>query len=450
MKRTMTFNFLQENIEKFFEQEQEITSLIEEFKNLMNNYSSLFSNKSAYEYILKKIHLIETDKITEMFPLAKIKEDHLAISLSSKNCPEIFSFLTANSRGLGLTILTQNSYIREYCLLFNLKGETSLISYFENGESLIYNTINEGDALFVDLPLVLNGILEDTEFPARKKLLEKTVKDNPRSTLTNIYHYTKTHNKEISGLKEKLLELGEFIEKVDVHIYRHSWQEGPVNKIKNGFLFTSGQRGIPYQILKEEEAKPYIGLDFKSGRIYFYKFIKCAEYFPIKIISKNNIFEPVFLSHAAFKLKTAEEKSLRDATIVFDKKDFLTLPEKVEEIISEEKKSRDLSEWDRLQSNLVMSLEISKMPRDWFEALSEKDLEKYKKNIATALNKNLNDVLSSVKDTIGFILSENALGKQEKDNKKMKKFCEVLNKKYEEIANVLAKIYEKEILLKVL
>jgi hypothetical protein len=353
---------------------------------------------------------------------------------------------------MGLATKTNKNSGKEYCVLFDQDGNIFLVALSNTGKSEIYSFYSSSNILLLDLPLILAGIIFEPGVTKAKTILEELVAKNPISTIANIYAYVKEHKKEILELAPKIEDLSKTI---SYSILREERKNSEVKKISKAFMLERSNLAIPYLLDKIEDS-PVLKLDINSDKILSYRYQKFGSAFPVLLVPNGDKVSPYFLDEKLFKKIFEGNEKNNFATILENPKGLLSLEEKIQELCQNAEKIEELRYYNFDKEIDYPKTEFFEFPPGTLNSfdqfyLSKKNLKEAaktaEKNVKKELTENVTLVISAFDENLKKISKDNPLALQEKLLASQKRTNKQCKRKIAEISKILAKIYQREILL---
>jgi len=419
MAQEINIQALETKILLFFEQFNRKLKLIKDYEAIKKSYYALFSDNSAYDYILERAKITKenTRLAIKLLPLTDLTTFNTSIFMPAKACPAFFHFertaakstKDANPRevnGLGLNLRqTAARPEKEFCLLFDELGNFSLLAYLEDRTTKVYSFLDLDKVLFLNLPLLLQGLVNSQNFVKEKLLLETIAQKNPISLLASLYTFVVEQPAFLPSLSKTLL-------KFNRKILATNYQFEPTSLFRESFLETTKEflveaqtNVVPYSLFMEKN-KISLRLNFRSTYMAKRYFSQYGETFPIYVLFEGLQVKPYFIRHQAFRDKIT--------------KGFL-------------KQKPSLT----LEGGNLCTLE-------------EKTAEEESKTTASTLNENVKLVLATLAAQMEKSLTSRMEIEQEIELAKILKIVETCKKTSEELVRLFEEIYKKEILLELL
>jgi hypothetical protein len=319
----------------FLEQLNKRLKLIKDYERIKKSYDSLFSSNSAYDHLLEKAKITNQDPTLaiSLLPLTNPDTFNSSIFISANACPAIFHLKQAsgNINNLGLSLKREDiSQEKEFCLLFDELGNSSLIVYLENRDIEIYSFFDFENVLFLNLPLVLYGIINSKNFVKEKLFLEEIAKKNPVSTLANLYSFLREKSEALPLLSQALLKFNRKILATNRQFGKNVLFQEAFFQTSKEFLVESQANGIPYSLIREKE-KIIFKLNFRSKYMAKRYFSQYGEAFPLYILLEGAETKAYFISHQAFVTKITKGFLKQKPSLALDGGNLLTLEEKMAE-----------------------------------------------------------------------------------------------------------------------
>ena len=430
----------------------------EQLKTTLADFDTLFSNKNAYRHILKTAHLLsDDDRHIQILPLQDPSTFRLSFFVPAVACSPLFKeYLAFNAIANNFGLAEGKVKVEaEYCLLLDMKGETTAIIYHKNKKLDAYNFCNNFEILVLDLPLIMYGLINGDKAASTKLALATLAEKNPVSTFANIFSYIKANGKELAALPKKLNLLEKEIAALFLNLENNRTDNSFIgNNIRKEFAYAARVHLPPYTINLEAGEMSIKATNTKEN-LTDYNFRNYEEVFPAVINIKCNRLTPYFLKNEFFH-NEAKGKKLGEKLYCLKKnKGLIPLAEKIEELCALEQAKTQAS-YDNLddlykeygQNIARAKLKNGRLPEK-FRLSSPDDAEAkaFKKKITEQLNKNLALVLVTLEKHIAYCSNEALFLKQEKFLLKIQNTVLSCKKRSEVIAGTLGKIYKNEIVL---
>lgn len=431
----------------------------EQLKTTLADFDTLFSNKNAYRHILKTAHLLsDDDRHIQILPLQDPSTFRLSFFVPATACSPLFKeYLAFNARANNFGLAEGKVNVEaEYCLLLDMKGETTAIIYHKDKKIDAYNFCNNFEILVLDLPLIMYGLINGTKAASTKLALATLAEKNPVSTFANIFSYIKENGKALAALPKKLNLLEKEIAALFLNLENNRTDNSFIgNNIRKEFGYTARVHLPPYTISLEAGEVSIKATNTKEN-LTDYNFRNYEEVFPAVITIKGNSCTPYFLRNGFFR-NEAKGKKLGEKLYCLKKnKGLIPLAEKIEELCSlEQEKMQDSfenSEYDVYKAYgkciTQARLKNERMPENFiFPTIDDHEAKAFRKITTERLNKNLELVLATLEKHIAYCSKEALFLKQEKFLLKTQTTVLSCKKRAEEIAGMLGKIYKNEIVL---
>lgn len=457
--KNIVYPELENKLLSFFRLIDRSSEFAKNLKNTLDSFDSLFSNKNAYQHILKKAHILsEYDEKIQVLHLQDPSTFQLSLFVSAENCPTIFHEIldfNYNSNNFGLALRKVNVE-EEYCLLLDMTGEMTAMIYYKDKKIDVYNFYSNFNILTLDLPLIMYGLINGVNSFSTKLALEAIIKKNPVSTLANVFAYIRANSKEISELPKKLNLLAKridtFLQKIKSSTTENHFLS---NNIRKEFGVGAGVHLPPYAI-SLENGEVSIKTKYAKENVTAYNFKNYEEAFPAVITIKGGKFTPYFLRNEFFHDEGKVKKLGENLYCLKKNKGLIPLDKKIEELCSlEQEKIDSFENWqdggykEYAHYILAAKLKNEMIPEKFiFPAPKKKETKAFKKAITRDLNRNINLVLATLEKHVDYCSNETLFLKQEKFLLKAQKLVLGCKKISEEIAGTLGKIYKNEIVLK--
>jgi hypothetical protein len=374
-----------------------VSKKIEESKKkLEEEYYVHNPNGRGYESMLKKVGLL--DSRNSIIPFINAQNAY----------PETFCFQPKNDE-IKKSFLEEESDVIFYNLVIPPKGKT-ILEVFRNNEKVEERYKYNDYDILLNLPYLLGKIVEEDNFTKVRKNLEKFLSDNPTCTLANLYSFAKKNFKSVNKIPEDLLDFEKKLKengRARADVYHHSTFISNVccAKFRN---YGEKTKIIKYSI-EEEASGPVLRTELDYQNYYSrYPGYKLAK-FPAKILIKEKELVLLYLPASFFEDKKTKPNE-----------DTLCL----------------LSFEDKVKEELAAYVASGKSDVKSAEENYRKEREEEFKSIIRALKKFL-----KFDDSI----NTNMLQKQKVELLKLSE--EVLQKSTDTLANLLAQLYKKEIVL---
>lgn len=423
-------------------------------------FDTLFSNNNAYQYILKRAHLLnEAGAKLQVFPLQDASTFQLSFFVAAKACPQLFQlYLDFNVRAnnFGLAAGKINHVEEEYCLLLDRTGATTAVIYCKDKKIDVYDFYNNFEILALDLPLVMYGLIKGAAPASTKLALATLVAKNPTSTLANIFAYIKTDGKAVAALPKKLKLLAKEIATLFAKLEANATNNSIIsNNIQKEFGYSPKAHLPPYTI-SSEAGEVAIKAIYTKDNVTAYNFKNYEEVFPAVITVKGSVVTPYFLRNEFFHDETKAKKLGENLYCLKKNKGLIPLAEKVAELgaLEQEKISADF-EASTVSAYSEYAQYISQLDQENGRFLKKFELstdeakatQAFKKRLTEQLSGNLELVLATLERHIVYCSREALFLKQEKFLLKTQTTVTSCKKRAEEIAGTLGKIYKNEIVL---
>jgi len=431
-------------------------SLLAEIKEEQASFDAFFPENSVYKGLLKKAFILNDKKVG--FEIQNIKDPttlQTSIFISAKACPLLFEEYISRyneHKHMGLTARTKKTSEEEYCLLFDQEGNVFLVVPSSTTKSEIYSFFSASNILLLDLPLLLAGILFEPGVTKAKTTLEALVAKNPISTLANIYTYVLEHQKEVLALAPKM----ELLAKTIGHaILREERKTSEIRKIAKTFRLAPDTVDIPYRIDKINTS-PALKLDSNSDKILSYRYQKAGSAFPVLLVPEGAKVNAYFMGEKLFKKIFEGNEKINFTALLENPKGLLSLEEKIQELCENTEKNEALRydnlgeeiSWPKNEFFATRSGYPNAFDRFDWELKNIREVTKTaKKNIKKELMENVSLVISAFEEHSKEILEDNPLVLQEKFLASQKRTNKQCQRKIVELAKLLAKLYQREILL---
>jgi hypothetical protein len=430
----------------------------EQLKTTLADFDTLFSNKNAYRHILKTAHLLsDDDRHIQILPLQDPSTFRLSFFVPATACSPLFKeYLAFNARANNFGLAEGKVNVEaEYCLLLDMKGETTAIIFHKDKKLDTYNFCNNFEILVLDLPLIMYGLINGPTAASTKLALATLAEKNPVSTFANIFSYIKANGKALAALPKKLNLLEKEIATLFLNLENNRTDNSFIgNNIRKEFGYIARVHLPPYTISLEAGEMSIKATNTKEN-LTDYNFRNYEEVFPAVITIKGNSCTPYFLRNEFFH-NEAKGKKLGEKLYCLKKnKGLISLSEKIEELCSLEQAKTQAS-YNNLddiykeygQYIARAKLKNGRLPEKFLlPNLEDNEVKAFRKTITEQLNKNLELVLATLEKHIVYCSNEALFHKQEKFLLKTQSMVTNCKKRAEAIAGTLGKIYKNEIVL---
>lgn len=367
-------------------------------RELAERYYATKPEGSDYASILKKLGLLDNNNCNLLIPFSEAQNAY----------PETFC-LQPEEDALKKTFMFETNDTIFYNLVVGTNGKT-ILEVFRNNEKVDERYNYNDYASLLNLPYLLGKILKDKKAKQVRRNLEKFLRANATSTLANLYTFAKKNFEAVNKIpevfavfKQKLEENG----RARAEVYRHAIfiPNAFYAKIRN---YGTKTKTIKY-LLEEEASGPVARTDIDYQNYYYrYSDHQLIE-LPAKILIKEEALVPLYLPAGFFKDKGTKPSEESLSLLTFEEK---------------------------LKDELAAYVATGKSDIKAAETNFRKEREEEFKSIGRALKKFLKNEASA---------ETNRLQKEKLELLKLSE--EGLQKSTDSLANLLAQLYKKEIVL---